>query len=173
MGKSDHPVWTVYDRLRTARLNVKYYGSRLASTERLNFTLEMVLAASAPTSAVAGLWFWSTDLGKLLWQWLGVAAALAAIAKPLLGLTKRIKDYENLLSGYRSLDYDLMEIKSLIEQKRKYDASLQGDFKRALAKERVLVGKNPESRECRRVKETCEKAVIIELPAESFYVPED
>jgi len=40
---------------------------------------------------------------------LAVIAAVAAVAKPLLNLAKRIKEYEGVLSGYRMLEYDLRE----------------------------------------------------------------
>lgn len=168
-----HPVWALYDRLRTARLNMKYYGARLRFFERANFTLELILLALAPSSAVAGLWFWQTEYGRLAWQWLGVPSALAAVLKPALGLTKRIKEYESVVSGYRALEYDYAEIRSLVEQKQAYDSALQTDFKRALQREKSLVVKNPESRECARLVRTCADEVNSELPPESFYVPED
>ena len=173
MGSENHPVWTVYDKLRSARLNVKYYCCRLQSAERWNFALELVLLAAAPTSAIAGLWFWDTDPGKFVWKTLGVIAAFAALLKPLLGLTKKIKEYESIISGYRVLEFDLMEIKSLIEQKRKYDAALQADLKRALQRERTLVGKTPETREVASIKRKCEEEVNRELPVSSFFIPED
>src|SRR5215467_5935983 len=98
MAREDHPVWTVYDRLRSARLNVKYYGRRLQFCERCTFSLEFLLAATAPSSAVAGLWFWATELGHMVWQYAGIAAALAAVAKPPLNLTRKIKAYESVLA---------------------------------------------------------------------------
>jgi len=173
MTRETHPVWTVYDKLRTSRLNTKYYGRRLAQFETYNFCLELVLAVTAPTSAIAGLWFWNTDAGKIAWQYLGVIAALAAVVKPLLGLTKRIKAYESVLSGYRMLEYDLREIKDLVEQKQKYDGPLQAEFKKALQREKQLVGKNPESHENRQVLRECELEVRSELPGQSFFVPEE
>jgi hypothetical protein len=171
MDRDNHPVWTVYDKLRSARLNVKYYSCRLQTTERINFWIELLLLVTAPSSAVAGLWFWNTEYGKQIWQDMGVVAALAAVVKPLLGLTKRIKDYENILSGYRTLEYDIMEIKSSIEQKQKYDQSQQAELKKAIQREKVLVAKNPETRDRKRVKRNCEEEVRRELPPESFYVP--
>jgi len=173
MIREDHPVWTVYDKLRTARLNVKYYSRRLQATERLNFGIDFVLLATAPSSAIAGLWFWNTEYGRLVWQWLGAVAALAAISKPLLSLTKRIKDYEGILSGYRTLEYDLMEIKSLVEQKKKYDQPLQAELKKAIHREKTLIAKNPETRESARVKRACENEVRQELPHESFFIPKE
>lgn len=173
MSRENHPVWAVYDKLRTARLNVKYYGSRLQSIERINFGMELVLLASAPTSAIAGLWFWDQPLGKVIWQYFGVVTAIVVLLKPLLNLPKQIKEFESVLSGYRILEYDLMEIKVLVEQKQKYDAPLQTEFKKALQREKTLVGKTPETRERRKVKGLCECEVLQELPRESFFVPEE
>jgi hypothetical protein len=173
MGSADHPAWSVYDKLRTARLNVKYYARRLQTTERINFLIEFTLVATAPSSAIAGLWFWNTEAGKTAWQCLGVIAAIAAVSKPLLGLTKRIKDYEAVLSGYRTLEYDLREIQSLIEQKRKYDLPLQAEFRKSLQREKALIARTPETRENKRAKRACEEEVLRELPASSFFVPED
>jgi hypothetical protein len=169
----EHPVWPLYDKLRTARLNVKYYGCRLQTIERLNFSIEFLLLATAPSSAIAGLWFWNTQYGQEAWQYFGIVAAIAAVTKPLLGLTKKIKDYEGILSGYRTLEYDLMEIKSLVEQKGKYDSSLQSEFKKALQREKTLVARNPETREWKWVKRKCEAEVRQELPPECFIVPKD
>lgn len=173
MPRENHPVWGVYDKLRTARLNVKYYSRRLESLERTNFWLELIMLASAPTSAIAGLWFWNEPLGRVAWQYLGVLAAFAAVLKPLLALTRKIKDSESVLAGYRMLEYDLMELKVLIEQKRNYDSALQSEFKKALQREKTLVGKTPETRERLKVKQECETEVLQELPSASFFVPED
>jgi hypothetical protein len=173
MIREEHPVWIVYDKLRSACLNVKYYSYRLQSLERQSFWLDIILAGTAPTSAIAGLWFWENEYGKIIWQWLGVIAAVAALLKPVLGLTKRIKDVEPVLSGYRTLEYDLREIKSNVEQKRRYDTTMQTELKKALQREKVLVGKTPETRENQRVKRKCQAEVKQELPREIFYVPEE
>ena len=173
MERMDHPVWSVYDRLRSASLSVKYYCRRLEQAERWNFWLEFLLLATAPSSAVAGLWFWDTSGGQLAWKCLAIPAAIAAVLKPLLHLTKRIKDYEGVLSGYRILEFDLRELKIGIEQKRKYDAPLQAEFKRAQQRERTLVGKTPESREHAGVRSICQEEVVKEFPPEAFFVPEE
>lgn len=169
---NNNPVWGVYNKLRTARLNVKYYSRRLEQIERQNFLIELVLLATAPTSAIAGLWFWDTEYGSLAWKCLSVVAAIAAILKPLLAFPKKIKDFESVVAGYRTLEYDLMEIKDSIHQRGKYDNSMLTDFKKAQQREKALVGKTPETREVPRVKAVCEAEVRRELPDESFFVPE-
>lgn len=171
--RENHPVWTVYDKLRTARLNVKYYSRRLKTLESQNFWIEFILLATAPSSAIAGLWFWETEYGKIIWPYLGIIAAITAVLKPILSLTKRIKEFESVLSGYRTLEFDLMEIKTLVEQKQKFDSTLQSDLKKAIQREKALVGKTPETCEIKKIKLQCENEVRQELPGNSFFVPEE
>ncbi|XUM21335.1 hypothetical protein ACRAVF_29035 [Bradyrhizobium oligotrophicum S58] len=171
MDRDNHPVWTLYDKLRSARLNVKYYACRLQTIERFNWSMDIILLVTAPSSAVAGLWFWSTEYGKLIWQYMGVVAAVVSVLKPTLNTTKRIKEYESILSGYRTLEYDLMEIKASVEQKQKYDQTHQTELKKAIQREKALIARNPETRECQRVKRRCEKEVRQELPPENFLIP--
>jgi len=168
-----HPVWTVYDKIRTARLNVKYYSRRLQVLERSSLTLDLILAIAAPTSTVAGLWFWQSESGRAIWQLLGIPAALAAVLKPVLGLTKRIKEYESVLAGYRTLEFDLCHIKSLVEQETAYTEPMRARLEDALERERALVTKNPETRENPTIKKTCEEEVLKELPPSCFLIPEN
>jgi hypothetical protein len=171
MERENHSVWSVYDKLRTACLNVKYFSRRLAALERQNFLIEITLLATAPSSAVAGLWFWNTEYGWMIWQYLGIISAIAAILKPSLQLTKKIKDFESVLSGYRTLEYDLREIKTLIEQSKKYDKRLQLEFQKALHREKILVGKTPETKENKKLIEICEQEVRSAFPGKSFFIP--
>jgi hypothetical protein len=163
----------VYDRLRSATLSVKYYGRRLQTVERTNFALEAALLVAAPSSAVAVLGVWNTGAGHLAWQILSAIAAVLAVLKLPLGLTKRIKDYEGTLSGYRTLQFDLMELRTSIEQRRKYDPTLQAEFRKALQREKALVSRTPEATESKRIKALCEAEVKRELPSNAFFVPED
>ena len=172
-ARETHAVWPVYDRLRTARLSVKYYCAKLEQYERMNFWLGMLLAGTAPSSAITGLWFWESHAGHAIWQCVTVIAAVAAVVKPALGLTNRIKELESVIAGYRGLDFDLLEIKISVEQKRKYDAALQADFKRARQRERALVTKNPLTRENAKLKKRLQDEVMRELPANAFFVPEE
>jgi hypothetical protein len=66
-----------------------------------------------------------------------------------------------------------MEIETLVQQKGKYDHVLQSEFKKALQRERTLVARTPETRENKKIKQTCEEEVRHELPSEKFFVPEE
>lgn len=173
MSQIEHPVWAVYDRLRSASLSVKYYSCRLHDVEKTNFWIEVVLLCTAPSSAIASLWVWTTPAGQDLWKLLAIPAAIAVVLKPVLGLTKKIKDYEGVLSGYRILEFDLRELRIAIETKQKYDAALQSDFRRIQQRERILVGKNPESKEDAVTKKRCQSEVNQEYPIESFFIPKE
>lgn len=77
-------------------------------------------------------------IGALLWKGLGAIAAVIAILKPIFWPTKRIKDLENVVSGYRMLEYDLHEIVNNIRLKQKYSADLQREFQKAIQREKTL-----------------------------------
>lgn len=168
-----HPVWSVYDRLRTARLNVKYYGQRLEFVQRVNVAAEIVLFATAPSSAVAGLWFWGTPSGRVVWSTLGVIAAVVASLQPFLRLPAKIRKYEGLVTGYRVLEYDLQALRTEIEQRRKYEGAHQKELKQAIMKERELVSREPLESPNRRLLARCEDEVLREMPSEAFFVPEE
>lgn len=171
VGTESHPVWTLYDKLRSTCLSCKYYGRQLAKVERQNFLLEIILAASAPTSAIAGLFFWKTPTGALVWQGFGLLAAVVAVVKPLLHLPRRIKEYESQLSAYRTLDADLRDLRSQVEQRKRFDAPMQAEFKKLVQREKALIAKNPDPVESESVRRVCQEEVLRELPADRFYIP--
>lgn len=169
--REEHRVWGVYDLLRTARLNVKYYSARLTFFRHYNFALELVLAITTPSSAVAGLWFWKTSTGEIGWTALGVTAAIAAVVKPLLQLERKVGAYTEVLAGYRALEHDLFKIKVLIAQRQAYDQDLQSEFQKALERKGALVSKDPEVSTKEELKRRLVAEVIQELPASAFFIP--
>lgn len=170
-NSASHPVWNVYDLYRTARLNVKYYSARLTCLERLNSVMELILSISAPSSAVAGLFFWDTSIGSVIWKILGIITAFTAVSKPLLKLTKKIKQFEEIITGYQVLEHDLSVIKISIEEKQSYDKSLQKEFKKTLDRKKILTTKCPEHREYKKLKNRCTSEVTQELPVDIFFIP--
>lgn len=137
MSQHEQAFWNAYDKLRTARSSAKYYGCQLEQAEIMLLPFKL----SAPTSGISGLWLWNSCPGKITWQWFGVIGALTSIGNAAYATNKKIKLCDSVLEGYRTLEYDFMEIKSVIEQKGKYDKTLQNDFKRAHQREKSLVGR--------------------------------
>lgn len=166
------PVWDVYDELRTALLNVKYYSCRTASLQRQNFWIELLIAATATGSAVAGFTFWATSVGKPIWQALMVVSALLAIAKPLLRLTERIQTFQELVGDYRGAEYDLRKIEVAIKQRGTFDKDLKERFSRALDRmAEAAVKSSGEYRVHKAMRERCEAEVLQELPTAHFFLP--
>jgi len=172
MSRKDHPVWDVYDDFRSACLNVKYYSARLHRATGWRKTLDIVLAATAPSSAVSGLFFLETAIGAVAWKWLLSASALIAVAKPAVGLAERVKKITEYLTGYRSYFLDLDKLKLEISQQRRYDALMMAAFMEILEKRQELFRADPGLRENKPLKRRLTKVVLKEYPAASFYVPE-
>jgi hypothetical protein len=128
---------------------------------------------SAPSSAIAALWFWKTEAGVIGWRYLGAIAAVAAVLKPFFSFPSKIKKFEGLVTGYRLLEYDLQEVRMTIEQQGKYAPADRAELKKAIKKERDLVSIEPIDRPNRKLRRTCEREVLFELPSEAFFVPEE
>ncbi|WP_347275760.1 hypothetical protein [Candidatus Kuenenia sp.] len=169
----DHSVWAVYDLLRTARLNGKYYSACIDSLKKRQLFLDLLLAVSVPSSAIAGLWFWEYSAGEIAWKALAIVTAVVAAVKPLLQYGPKVQAMEEVLSGYKALDHDLYTLQLDIQRERAYNSQLQNRFKEALARKVVLVGREVEHKEDGDLKRRLEKEVCEELPAEAFFVPED
>jgi hypothetical protein len=169
--QGNHPVWDVYDQFRTARLNELYYGRRLLSYERFNFWSEVVVAVTSSSSAIAGFAFWSSEAGNPAWKAMLALAAVVTVMKPLLNLTKRIRSYEELFSGYRLQFHDLKDLRIDISQARDYTEAHKARFKKIIDKQRLLADKSPERMEHKRVKSECQAAVLAEFPSRSFFIP--
>lgn len=168
----DHPVWDVYDLYRTTRLNVKYFSARLSRLQRINFWMEFILAATASSSAIAAFALWQTSIGGKVWQALGALAAVLAIMKPLLNLTEKIRKIEEVITGYRVLEYDLKKIAVAVSQRKAYDKELSDKFSNSLDRMAELAIKYNESSEDKKLKKKCQEEVMKELPPEHFYIPE-
>lgn len=166
-----HPVWTLYDAQRDARLNVKYYCIRVVTFERWNLALEFILAAAASGSAIAGLAFWSNSSGKAAWQAFSILAAVIAVAKPLLKLPDRIRAHEAMVRGYRVLEHDLAQIERDVQVRDAYDNELRTRFESAMERLRSLKATDPEKREIPRLVRRCCEEVERELPARNFFLP--
>ncbi len=98
---NEHPVWTVYDELRTAKLNVYYYASRLARARRWHTTRELIMALSGSTG-VAGIWFFATEPGSIVWKGLATASALLAVYHSVTRPSEGIRKLETHVTGWLS-----------------------------------------------------------------------
>jgi hypothetical protein len=167
----NHAVWDVYDLRRTCRLNVKYYQRLGEKLRTQSFRTELLLAITAPSSAVAGLVFWSTEFGKIIWTILGFLAAFFSVAKPLLHFTEKIQNATEIHSGYGALEHDLDKLIVQIRLKEAYDEQLKKRFLELMDKKGKLVAMQDKNKLDRLLKMSCETEVANELPPENFYIP--
>ncbi|MBF0627054.1 MAG: hypothetical protein HQL91_02425 [Magnetococcales bacterium] len=171
MESVSHPVWDVYDKLRTADLNIRYYSIRLSRHERINLIIEILLAITSSSSVVGGLGVWTGEYGHQIWQILLSVSAFIAVIKPFLGLPKKIKDTESTLTGYRILYNDLDLLKIDISSNGSYNDKMQKEFRKILDRSKVVTIKPPESKEDNKLKKLCEQEVNLRFPKDSFFVP--
>jgi hypothetical protein len=170
---NNNAVWDIYDNYRTARLNVKYHCIRLERLEKWNSVLEILVAITAPGSVISGLWFLKTQSGLEVWKYMSAVAAIAGFLKPFFKLGQKIKFYEQTLSGYRALEYDLYEIILRIRDEGTYSSASKKMFEAAIKKKKVLATNPPENTHDKKLIEKLFKEVIDEIPTNLLYIPEE
>jgi len=164
-------VWQVYDLWRTARLNYKYFCVMLRRVQNESKLFEILIAITAPGSALAGLFLWNTPIGRNAWMALLVVAAIFGFLKPWFQHGERIAKYEKLVSGYQTLDHDMARLASSIERDQGYLPAHQDRFREAFERKGVLVQAEAETRIRKRVRRKCQEEVLKELPIDNFYIP--
>jgi hypothetical protein len=169
---SGNPVVDVCNQYRTARLNVRYLESKLRRLRRKNFWLEFLIALSA-SSVAAKAWYFQGDIGGCVWKILTGVTALLAIAKPLLKLSEKIRDSEDRLAGYKTLDFFLERILITIREKKAYDKEVQKQFSVALDMKQKLIEKDKGPEPNEKLLNECYEKVLKELPEDSFYIPKE
>lgn len=174
MNKDDsfNPVWDVYGEFRTARLNVRYYESRLKKLSRSNSLTEWILAITA-SSSVTGLWLWDNLIGGYVWKALGAFTVILAVGRPILNFTGKIKTTSEILGAYKELDHDFNKLKIRISAHKKYDKSLEEAFEELLEKKGTIIEKSKDESIDEKLRKTCTQRVNRELPDDSFYIPKE
>ena len=168
---NQHPVWSVYDELRTARLNVKYLQFEIGRLKFFDRWSEVIIAV-ATTSSVGSFWFLQSTVGAQFWKTAGAIAVVLSIIRPILKFADQIQAKEKLLTSYCVLDHDLHCICMEIRHRQKYDNELHKGFLESMNRKAELVKANTHSDVKPRLRKKCEEIVLGELPMASFYVPE-
>jgi hypothetical protein len=166
----NHPVWNLYDEMRTARLNVKCLQCEVRKLRNWNRFFEITLAV-ASTSSIGGFWFMQNLVGGYVWKTLGAAAIILTALKPVFKLNEKIREKHLLLVGYHALDHDLHCIAIEVRQQQRYDNELHKELVKALKRKAELRKKHDGERINRKCQKRCENEVAEEMPANSFYIP--
>lgn len=167
----DHPVWEVYDLQRTCRLNMKYWAKKLVALRQWNFWMEYSLLVTAPGSAVAGFVFWKTNSGQIAWTILAVLTAFLGIAKPLLKLSDQLQTLQKIVTGYRSIEFQLDELGSDIRREDSYSAEMVGTFKKLQKQIQEVSRDEPVEDADETLRSECFEVVKRELPETTFHIP--
>lgn len=135
--------------------------------------MDVFIAISAPSSAVAGFWFFETVKGHLIWQGMTFIATGLAVTKPFMKFSSKIKKFEQALSGYRAMYCDLDDLLNKCVVDQAYSKAAQKMFDAATRKKRSLLQATPESTQDKNIIEKCMLEVEQEIPHETFFIPKD
>lgn len=118
-------VYNLYTRYCDALYNRLYYSRRLKIIKGWNTSLEVLLAVG--TSSVIGSWaLWGDEAGGTAWTILAGTAALLAVVKPVLQLTKQVERYTRLFTGYGDAFFDLDLLVSEVQSSEDYPPEIDG-----------------------------------------------
>jgi hypothetical protein len=120
-----HRLW---DDLRTAKMNVCYYGARLASANNWNLAFELSLAIGATGSGAAGWAIWKEPSYAWIWAIIAGAASLISIIKPILAPGKKIEISTRQHQSCHTLYFGLEKLIFQIQQDRHVSEDVRKRF---------------------------------------------
>jgi hypothetical protein len=100
---------SLYDDMRTALLNRKYYGCRLVVVKRRVLRLDVVVAIGS-SSTVAGWAIWKGEIGSWWWGLIAGLAAVVAVVRPILQLGSEVERCSRLFTNFGDVYFDLKRI---------------------------------------------------------------
>jgi hypothetical protein len=160
----------IYDSYRKALMNQKYYRYEIDRLQKLNTAFEFVIAGGTGGSGVSAWPLWQSDVGIIIWGTITAVAATAAIAKPILQISKIIEDYSNRYSKYSVIVEESERLVQDIRFKHDFEPAHDAVFQHIpkLFGEVVRLEKeNPRKKLLRK----CFDEVNERYPPESFWMP--
>ncbi|MDM8544094.1 hypothetical protein QUF90_23710 [Desulfococcaceae bacterium HSG9] len=170
---TQHPINRLHANYRDYKVNALYYSVKMDRLKFINYFIEIILAITTTSSMVAGLWLWNTPFGQAIWKILLIISAFLAVIKPIINLTEKIRKYEEVLSSYRDLEYELKKIIDQIDQSMKYTTDHKSKLLEALGKEHDIIKKFSEIKKDYKLLQMCKDKVDEELRNVSFFIPYD
>lgn len=162
----------IYTLLNRSAMNKEYYGAVLHRTQRLNDTLEILIAIGATSSGISGFTIFSIEpYGRIIWGSIAGLSALFAIAKPIIQLNKRIERLTRLYVGHSDNYAQLLIVVSRIRRRGEVTADLVSQFETAEARFTDL-SKDDDPSPNLKLLRRCEQMVRDRHPAASAWYPE-
>jgi hypothetical protein len=163
-------VRALWDDARTARLSELYYGARLDRLTKLNLISELLVAIGTSGSGISGWAVWHYGYGEPVWALVTGLAAVIAIARPLVGFERRVKDasqlqqlYRTVLGNLENLAFDIQQAGALLPEHRQR-------YQRAREELRLARDADDPAQNERKIK-PLERRVIQEMPAHALWLP--
>jgi len=159
----------IYDRLKSACLNKKYYGEKLYRYQQIDLWSTIVMAVG--TSAAIGAWsIWHQPGGRNFWTILASVATLASLIKPFFGFPKKIERLTRLQSGYMRLYHDLYKLVEDIRSSECVTKKMLDMFDAADTRYREFAV-DDDLKKSKRLANRCEEEVRREFPNTFFWNP--
>lgn len=159
-----------YDDFRNSCMAKKYYGNRLSLYKRISLTAEIILAVGASTSFATLKLLADQPLAGDILPFVSGAAALLAIAKPLIGWDKDIERYSKLTSGYIEITEQMKRIVARIRREQAVSTETRqriGNLQSVI--DRLVTLDDPSPRRQHLIK--LQEEVVQEFPATTFWWP--
>jgi hypothetical protein len=90
-------------------MNRRYYACRLQEIQRWLTVLDIVVAISA-SGTIAAWSVFKDGGGSFAWKTFAAVAAVVAVVKPFLRLSKDVERYSELVVGYAAVYFDMKAI---------------------------------------------------------------
>ncbi|MDE2166103.1 MAG: hypothetical protein KGJ66_07175 [Alphaproteobacteria bacterium] len=160
----------LYDDLRTACFNKKYYGRQLTIARRSNNATEFILAITASGTGIGSWEAFQAGIGHDVWVALATASALIAILKPIVKLADRVERYAKLHGEYSKLFATLQSVAGQVRMNQSFTPELQKVHQTAQATFSKLADDDDPSPSARVLKEL-QRQVNEEIPADRLWLP--
>lgn len=164
----------IYTLMCRAAMNKEYYGAKLARSQLASTWMDILIAIGAAGSGLSALTIWNTEYGKpvwtVLWAILSLAAAVLALAKPIVQLNKRIERYSRLFAGHSDIYTSLMVLSSRIKRKGTITDEMSSTFEAAEIRFMEL-SKEDDPTPDRTLLDRCEQMIRSRHPAENAWYP--
>ena len=160
----------LYRKHRTALLNKKYYGIKLARLRKKNNWMEWVIAVGVTGSSASGWAIWDIEPWFYLWAVIAAGSSLLAIAKPILKYSDDIERYTKLFSGYSQA---YTQLSHLVDQVTKTHSITVG-MEKAYDEVTEIIANLAyldDPAEDEKLKRRYFEEVLVELPVGRYWIP--
>ncbi|MEA2708049.1 MAG: hypothetical protein QOF78_650 [Phycisphaerales bacterium] len=155
----------LYDLYRRSRLNVKYYGEKLGTLQRISLGIDIAVALGTSGTLLAIL-----KAVPSLTISLGTIAAVLGVLKPILNLPTRIEGASKNWSDYQGVFTAAQRLVRKLQAERRLDPTTVPLIEDMHAKMDLLFGRDdPAPR--RDVLDRLQREVQEELPAKNWWDP--